>query len=288
MRTIRTSVLVLSAAAVLAAQPPAPGGQGRPAGAPAGGAARPAARPNFLISRAQPDPAAVERGQKLFVASCGFCHGSRANGGESGPDLVRSVLALRDEGGDQIGPVILKGRPEKGMQGFPMSETQIKDIAAFLRFRQQAAIDRSSYEIKDIVTGNAAKGQAFFSANCASCHSTTGDLKGVGSKYDPVALQARFLYPEIRRFGRRGGGPAGKPTVVTVTLPSGRSFSGNLDYIDDFNVALRDSSNTYLSFARADNVKVDIRDPLAGHRDLLAKYTDDDMHNMTAFLVTLK
>src|ERR1700688_4132480 len=151
---------------------------------------RPGGVRNFLISRDVPDPAAVERGQKIFVAQCGFCHGSNANGGETGPDLIRSALALDDEGGDKIGPVILGGRPDKGMPAIHLTAEQIKDVSAFLRGRQQAAIDRGAYAIQDIVTGDAAKGQAYFGANCASCHSPTGDLAGVAGKYEPVMLQS--------------------------------------------------------------------------------------------------
>ncbi|MGI8989077.1 MAG: c-type cytochrome [Bryobacteraceae bacterium] len=254
--------------------------------APPAAPARPPARPNFLISRPTPNPAAVERGEKLFVASCGFCHGSKANGGESGPDLVRSVIALRDEGGNEIGPVILHGRPDKGMPPIPMTEAQIADIAAFLRFRQQSAINRNAYAIQNVVTGNPAKGEAYFNAHCSACHSPGGDLKGIAAKYDPVALQSRFLYPETRGFRRSTASANTIP--VTVTLPSGEKFSGALDYLDDFNVALHDSDGTYRSFDRTDALKVDVRDPLAGHQKLLKQYTDADMHNLTAYLETLK
>lgn len=258
--------------------------------APSGGRGQkksPPARRNFLISRAVPDPAAVERGQKLFVADCGFCHGSKANGGENGPDLVRSVLALRDEGGDQIGPVILKGRPDKGMPAFAFTSAQIRDIAAFLRARQQAAINRTAYKIQNVVTGDAKKGEAYFESKCGSCHSPEGDLKGIADKYDAVALQSRFLYPESH--ARRGGAGLKRiPTPVTVTLASGRKVSGELEYIDDFNVALRDSSGEYHSYERGAGVKVEVKDPLAGHLALLKQYTDQDMHNLTAYLVTLK
>jgi mono/diheme cytochrome c family protein len=246
---------------------------------------------SFLISRDRPDPAAVERGQKTFVARCGFCHGSNANGGESGPDLVRSVLALDDEGGDKIGPVIRNGRPDKGMPAFPLSDDQIKDIGAFLRSRQQAAIDRGSYTIQNIVTGDAKKGQAYFNGagRCNTCHSPTTDLAHVAAKYDPVALQSRLLYPGTRR-PRRGEEPPTKTiaTPVTVTLASGQSITGKLEYMDDFNVALRDASGDYRSFERDSGVKVDVHDPLAAHEELLKKYTDEDMHNLVAYLVTLK
>jgi len=237
----------------LVAQPPRP--PQAPAGPGRGGR-------NFLISRAVPDPAAVERGQKTFVARCGFCHGSNANGGESGPDLVRSVLALDDEGGDKIGPVIRNGRTDKGMPAFPLSDDQIKDVAAFLRSRQQAAIDRNTYTIQNIVTGDAKKGQAYFNGagRCNTCHSPTGDLARVATKYDPVALQSRFIYPGPRR--PRRGEEAQAPTLATpatVTLPSGQAIKGSLEYLDDFNVALRDASGDYRSFDRVAGVKVEVK-----------------------------
>ncbi len=282
-RTLKLRVGLLVAATItgLAAQPPqavpAPPGRER--------------RGIGLISRAVPDPAAVERGQNNFVAKCGFCHGSNANGGENGPDLIRSVLALDDENGEQIGPVILKGRPDKGMPAFAMSDAQIKDISAFLRAKQQAAINRGRYTIQNVVTGDAQKGEAYFkgAAGCNKCHSPSGDLAHIGSKYDAVALQSRFLFPGPSRSGRRGPAPrASSPTTAKVTLASGETFSGTVQYMDDFNIALRDSSGEYRSFSRDAGVRVDLQDPLAAHEGLLKKYTDADMHNILAYLVTLK
>jgi cytochrome c oxidase cbb3-type subunit 3 len=250
----------------------------------------PARRPGntFLISRDVPDQAAVDRGQGVFVASCGFCHGSSAKGGEGGPDLIRSVLALDDEGGDKIGPIIHNGSADKRMPPFPaITEPQIKDIAAFLRSRQQAAINRGAYPLLELVTGDAKQGKAYFNGagQCKSCHSTTGDLAGIGKKYDASTLQGRFLYPEARR---RGPAQSVSRMPVTVTLPSGQSVSGNLEYLDDFNVALREASGDYRSFSRNDGLKVNVKDPLAAHENLLKSYSDADMHNMLAYLVTLK
>jgi cytochrome c oxidase cbb3-type subunit III len=238
----------------------------------------------MLISRAVPDPAAVERGQKIFSANCGFCHGSSAQGGDTGPDLVRSPLALDDERGDKIGPVILQGRSNKGMPAFHLPPDQIQDIAAFLRSRQQAAIDRNAYTILNVVTGDAQKGREYFNGEgrCSTCHSPTGDLAGVGKKYDAVALQSRFLYPRARP------GDSQAQPEVTVQLPSGKSFSGALEYLDDFDVGLRDASGEYHSFSRDAHLKVEVRDPLAAHAELLKKYSDADMHNILAYLVTLK
>jgi cytochrome c oxidase cbb3-type subunit III len=242
-------------------------------------------RGNMLISRSVPDPAAVERGQKVFSANCGFCHGSNAQGGDTGPDLVRSALALDDERGDKIGPVILQGRANKGMPAFHLPADQIQDIAAFLRSRQQAAIDRNAYTILNVVTGDAQKGREYFNGEgrCSMCHSPTGDLAGVGKKYDAVTLQSRFLYPAARP-----GDSKPPRSEVTVQLPSGKSFSGTLEYLDDFDVALRDSTGEYHSFSRDAHLKVEVRDPLAAHAELLKKYSDADMHNILAYLVTLK
>lgn len=265
------AVLSLFAAYPLAAQAP-------PAAAPRPGG-------NMLISRAVPDSATVERGQKIFVGNCGFCHGTNAQGGDTGPDLVRSPLALDDERGDKIGPVIEQGRPGKGMPAFHLPPDQIQDIAAFLRSRQQAAIDRNAYTILNVVTGDREKGREYFNGagRCHLCHSPTGDLAGIAKKYDAVTLQSRFLYPRPRSRDEETTRPK-----VTVTLASGQSISGALEFVDDFNVALRDASGEYHAFSRDARIKVEIHDPLAAHADLLKKYTDADMHNLLAYLVTLK
>lgn len=264
------AVLSLFVAYPLAAQTP-------PAAAPRPGG-------NMLI-RAVPDPAAVERGQKIFVGNCGFCHGTTAQGGDTGPDLVRSPLALDDERGDKIGPVIEQGRLGKGMPAFHLPPDQIQDIAAFLRSRQQAVIDRNAYTILNVVTGDREKGREYFNGagRCHLCHSPTGDLAAIAKKYDAVTLQSRFLYPRPRSRDEETTRPK-----VTVTLASGQSISGTLEFVDDFDVALRDPSGEYHAFSRDAHIKVEIHDPLAAHADLLKKYTDADMHNLLAYLVTLK
>jgi small nuclear ribonucleoprotein (snRNP)-like protein len=142
----------------------------------------------------------------------------------------------------------------------------------------------------DVLTGDAKKGEAYFNATCKGCHSATGDLKGIGARYDAFALQARWLQPRGGRGGRGGASPSSnKPVTVTVTLSSGEKISGTLDRVDDFSVSLRDSRSDYHSFTRdGATPKVEINDPMKPHTDLLGKYTDPDIHNMTAYLVTLK
>src|SRR5439155_16375032 len=140
-----------------------------------------------------------------------------------------------------------------------------------------------TYAFLDVVTGDAKKGEAYFNGagGCRNCHSPTGDLKGIGARYVPYALQQRWLGP--RAGGRGGRGGSGRSAMtVTVTLASGETISGTLDRIDDFSVSLRDASGRYRSFVREGSVpKVDVTDPLRVHTELLQQYTDVDIHNVT-------
>jgi cytochrome c oxidase cbb3-type subunit 3 len=237
------------------------------------------------------DQAAAERGRKVFVPTCGFCHGNDAHG-KSGPDLVRSALVLHDSKGDTIGPVIRNGRPDRGMPAFPsLSPEQIADISTFLHSRAADVSNRFAYKIGDLITGNPQKGAAFFNGegHCNSCHSPTGDLAHIARKYEPVELQRRMLYPAPNMIdlfmGKTVKPPA--PTKVIVRLPSGEQVSGTLDHLDEFTVSLHDSAGWYRSFPR-ENVQLEMQDPRAAHEALLSKYTDDDMHNVLAYLETLK
>jgi mono/diheme cytochrome c family protein len=234
------------------------------------------------------DAATIERGKTAFVAQCAFCHGSNAKGGESGPDLIRAVPVIDDENGNLIGPIILGGRQAQGMPKFSMTQAQILDIAAFLHEGVRAAAERGTYKILNIVTGNAKAGEAYFNGTgkCNTCHSATGDLKGVGAKYDPIGLQGKFLMPVGGGGNRKRNSSA---IVVTVTMPSGQAFKGTLERIDDFDISLTDAGGEYHSFVRNGNIpKVELNDPVKFHYDMLTKYTDTDIHNLTAYLVTLK
>jgi cytochrome c oxidase cbb3-type subunit III len=244
-----------------------------------------------IMGGAHIDKEAAERGRKIFVPTCGFCHGNDAHG-KSGPDLVRSALVLHDNKGDVIGPVIRNGRPERGMPAFSaLPAEQIADISTFLHSRAADVSNRFAYKIGDLITGDAQKGAAYFNGDggCGSCHSTTGDLAHVATKYEPVELQRRMLYPApnlIDVFLGRATAPLA-PTKVTVQRASGERVSGTLDHLDEFTVSLHDSSGWYRSFSR-DGVTVDVQDPRAAHERLLSKYTDEEMHNILAYLETLK
>jgi len=236
----------------------------------------------FLGLGAAPDREAAARGEKLYTANCAFCHGEKARGAE-GPNLVRSTVVLHDEKGELIAPLVTKGVPDKGMPAFSaFAEGQLLDIAQYLHLQVELVANRGLYKRLNVVTGDAKSGAEYFAANCSSCHSATGDLAHISGRYAPDQLQNRFVWPA---GGGRGGGAGTRK--VTVTLASGKSVTGTLKQIDDFNVSLYDAEGNFHSWSR-DTVKVELEDRLAGHRRLLDKYTDQDMHNLTAYLVTLK
>ena len=241
----------------------------------------------FLGLAPPADPVAAARGQKLFVQNCGFCHGPNATGAE-GPDLLRSSIVLHDQKGETIAPVVHNGRPEKGMPSFAgLTEPQIYDIAEFLHQRVEDAANRFGYKLQNIVTGNAEAGKAFFygAGHCDNCHSPSGDLAHIGSKLEPVDLQAEFLYPSEALTTESA--KAKLAPQATVTLSSGQTITGALKRIDDFDVSIIDATGAVKSWPLKD-IKLKIDDPLTAHRELLAKYTDADMHNLLAYLVTLK
>lgn len=225
----------------------------------------------------------VDRGHKQFEQSCGFCHGPDATGAR-GPDLVRSKVVADDVNGNLIGEVIRNGRPDKGMPALPLTSAQIQDVAAYLHARAKEALDSNRvpgvYPVARLLTGSASAGEAYFNGagGCARCHSAAGDLARVAHKYSPLELEARMLYPGRRHRDIK---------TVAVTLPSGEQVNGTLAHLDDFMVALREPSGWYKSFPR-DQVKVEIHDPLAAHQELLGKLTQADIHNLFAYLETLK
>jgi mono/diheme cytochrome c family protein len=285
VRDLRAAACLLLLFGCVAAQEPAVDGRGG-----RGGRGEAAA-----VAGAKEDPAAVERGARAYAANCAGCHGNTARGNPGAPDLVRSMVVLTDEKGILISPILRNGRPEQGMPKPNLTEAQIADIVAWLHVQTYAAGHRTTYAFQDVVTGDPKKGEAYFNGagGCNQCHSPTGDLKGIGGRMDAMALQQRWLGPRGGGRGGRGGSGRGGNSrgamTVKVTLPSGEVVSGTLDRVDDFSVSLRDSSGDYRSFARAGNVpKVEITDPLRAHTELLHKYTDADIHNMTAYLVTLK
>jgi cytochrome c oxidase cbb3-type subunit III len=243
-----------------------------------------AAARTALIAQAGPyerqkiDEAVAMRGRAVYAQHCINCHGSTAKGTDRGPDLIRSVVVLRDRLGNGIGPAI---KPSRSHQS-KLTEAQIVDLSHYLHQRVESiASNRNARAPIDVLTGDPEAGRAYFNGagTCSTCHSTTGDLAGISTRMnDPVALQQRWLFPTLRRSG---------PRQVEV-VADGKTMSGALVRLDDFSVSLRDAAGQEQSFDRSPGVTVTVRDPLAAHHALLDRYTDADMHNVTTYLWTLK
>jgi cytochrome c oxidase cbb3-type subunit 3 len=226
-------------------------------------------------------PDLSKAGGDLFVQNCAFCHGRDAMGGETGPDLTRSKLVIADVGGDKISEVIRDGRPQKGMPSFNFSNEEMLSVVAFIHDQEKKAAAqngrRRGVDVSDLQTGNVEKGKEYFNGagGCSKCHSPTGDLAGIASRYEGLHLEERMLYPRDAK------------SKVTVTLPSGEKVSGTLAYQDEFVIGLRDANNTYRSWPTS-KVKYAVDAPVEAHVELFPKYTDDDIHNLMAYLQTLR
>jgi len=240
-----------------------------------------AAQPQQTSANAPAAASVIDSGGALFYTNCAFCHGRDAAGGETGPDLTRSKLVSEDKGGDNISVVVRNGRPDKGMPAFNLSDAELNSLQAFLHNRMLIASTqkggRRGVDVSDLQTGNKDAGMRYFqgAGGCAKCHSPTGDLAGIATRYQGLRLEQRMLYPGRAR------------ATVTVTTASGQTISGTLAYRDEFTIAMRDANETYRSWPM-DKVKVSINDPIQAHVDLFPKYTDDDIHNLMAYLQTLR
>jgi cytochrome c oxidase cbb3-type subunit 3 len=304
------AILLMTCIAVrLSAEGPPAGAQGPPGQGPGQGG-RGRGQATFPAQQRPPgDPALIARGKTLFEINCRLCHGADLRGGDmGGVNLLRSNLVLTDQHGELILPVVRSGRQNPGMPVMPpfpqIADDDVKALADYIH--SVAATMRgqgnpppgSEPAVLNIVVGDANAGKAYFAAKCASCHSATGDLQGIGMRYaDPVQLQNSWVSGGGGgRGGRggRGGAAAGgaarsREVTVTVTTPSGQKLEGRLDRIDDFVVTLTPADGMQRSVRRTGDVpKVEIHDPLEGHQKLLTVYTDKDMHDVTAYLVTLK
>jgi cytochrome c oxidase cbb3-type subunit 3 len=268
-------------------QPNAPGkGKNIEKAAPRDPNQSPASQPRLKTSTPQAYTAdQIQTGELRFGAQCGFCHGRDAAGGEQGPDLTRSELIAQDVKGDKLGPLVRAGRVDAGMPSFRLDDAELTAIAAFIHRQMDdfSALGggRRTVEPEDLATGNAADGRAYFNGagGCSGCHSATGDLSGVAGRYQGLALLQRMLYPS--------GRPAPAPPKAIFTLPSGQTLVASLAAEDEFSVTVTDALGAPQTY-RKNAVKVSIENPMAAHFEQLGKYTDASMHNVLAYLDTLK
>jgi mono/diheme cytochrome c family protein len=238
------------------------------------------------------DFALADKGKDVWVAECVTCHGAQGRGTDSGPNLIRSVLFLRDRYGSEIGPFLKKGHPlQSGKPASSLTDEQITNIAHFLRKQLNDTLRGAAvFTVQDIRTGDAKAGAEYFNGagKCTTCHSANGDLAGIAGKYETVDIQQRMLFPGGGRGGRRGGPPPKSAVRVSVTPQGGPAVSGVLVYMDDFVVTLQDDSGVARTFRRTAALKVQKTDPLDAHHALLDTITDKQIHDVVAYLETLK
>ena len=282
-QTIWISAAALIAAGIAIAEQPV---KGQAKGKPADVERSPASLPPPQTVTPQTYPIEqIQAGEMRFNSQCGFCHGRDAAGGETGPDLTRSPLVAEDTHGDKIGPLLRLGRPERGMPSFDLSASDVGVLVAFLHDQktkfETLGGGRRSVDVTDLATGNAKAGRRYFSGagGCSGCHSTTGDLANIASRYQGLLLLQRMLYPS--------GRPAPAPAKVTFTLPSGQTVIAPLAGEDEFTVSVFDPAGVRQTYPK-NEVRFKIDDPMSAHFEQLGKYTDADMHNVFSYLATLK
>ena len=246
------------------------------------------------IQKIPVDQASADRGGQLFAQSCSQCHGADVRGTDRGPDLIRSLVVLHDRAQQLHGSEMAAVLKKPPAHDFDFTADQLADLSQFLTLEVNKIL-RSGYSNQptNMLSGNPKAGEAFFNGagGCNKCHSPIGDLAGIATRYDPPALQQLFVFPQAGIGGGRGGASTGvnRPRPqVTVTLASGKAVKGTLLRVDDFNVSLVDDAGVRQTFTRVPGMKVEIADPYAAHVALLDKYTEADMHNLTAYLETLK
>lgn len=247
---------------------------------------RPAGKPVGVLGAGADDKhivdnAAADRGRAVWSAQCIDCHGTTARGTNKGANLIRSDMMWSDRYGSDLGVFLQKGHPlQSGAASSSLSQTDIQDLSHFIHQRLYDTLRGSPiFNAQNVLTGNVKEGIAYFNGagKCTSCHSATGDLAGFG-KNSPVNIQQRFMFPRLRQ----------QKLTITVTPATGAAVTGTPLHIDDFNVALRDDKGEYRSWKRTPTLKVVKNDPLQAHIELLDKITDKNMHDIVAYLETLK
>ena len=244
------------------------------------------------------DKASVARGRKAYETNCEYCHGEDARGGDNGgTNIIRSDYLMKDRDGEVLRTFLLNktGTGHSGIREgtlkFDFSKSQaseiasyITDIAAYVHEFKINSRDPGRQRPPTIVVGDPKAGEAFFDTHCASCHSATGDLKGIATRItDARALQQMWLMPRI------SGGRGGNTIAVTVTLANGEKIEGIAGRLDDFIITLTDPNGKVISIPRDHDIpNVEVHDPMEPHKQLLTVYTDKDIHDVTAWMVTLK
>ncbi len=282
-----------------APQTPPPNAPQTPDTAGQGGRGRGGQIATFPAQQRPPgDPELIAKGKQLFTTNCVSCHGADLRGGVTGgPNLLRSGVVLMDQHGELIIPIVHGARAERGMPPLPIPDPDVVAIAEYIHSvvamaRGQGAPPESETPPPNALVGDAAAGEVYFKANCTSCHSPSADLAGIGTRIDEAkALQNYWV---VGGGGRGGRGGASAPSdrrrvTATVTMANGEKIQGQLLRLDNFFITLLLDDGRQRTIRReGDLPKVDVKDPLEYHKKLPGILTDKEMHDVTAYLATLK
>ena len=241
------------------------------------------------------------RGKSLYDANCASCHAADMRGvAGKGNNLLRSAIAMDDQHGELIIANLAKHNPPINLvqtDGVATSE-YIHSVLATMG-AQGSPPGRNPVGLHlNVLSGDPQAGKTYFDAHCASCHSITGDLKGIGTKYDgdPAGLQNAWVAGAGGAGGRGGGGgrggAGGRGGKATVTMQNGQKIEGTIAREDDFIVVLNlpDGTKKYMPIVNG-WPKVDVEDPQAAHKKMIMDLDDPhnkNMHDVTAYLATLK
>jgi mono/diheme cytochrome c family protein len=242
---------------------------------------RAAATRAFLGLGPAPDKPAAARGAPLYQQNCAFCHGPQARGAE-GPSLILSDVVLGDDHGEHLVPFLKTGRPEKGMPSFAsVPAGQLKDISEFLHQQIEDVANRGTYKVLNILVGDASKGHAYVAANCMSCHTAETFAHIAGKFRSSDQLQRGWVWPTR---------PADNSLAVTATVKTaeGATILGRVTQVSDFRITLVDRNGQHHVIDRGPAVNVRIEDPLSPHQAMIMTLKNDDLHNVTSYLETLK
>ena len=249
------------------------------------------------------DTAAHDRGRSLWASHCVDCHGAQARGTEKGPNIIRTKTVNFDrsspQAGSVLGPFLKAGHPtQSGKAGASFTNEEVVALANFLRQRVTDTMRWSPlFAPGNILVGDSRAGEAYFNGEggCGTCHNaTTRSLQGIATRLDtPVDLQQRLLFPGPGRGGRGagpggGGGSATNRTTVTLTSASGPPISGMLVEESEFYITVREADGTIRAVRRTPGMQVTKTNPLQAHIDLLDRITDKQIHDLVAYLETLK
>lgn len=235
----------------------------------------------FLGLGPPPDRAAAALGEPLYQRNCAFCHGPEGRGATA-PSLITSDVVLDDTQGEQLAPFLQKGRPEKGMPAFAtVPNDKLRNIAEFLHVQVDDVANRGAYHVLNILVGNADRGHAYVSAQCASCHSAA-NFAHIASRFRSTEqLQRGWIWPARSR-------DPSLAITATVRVADGSTVSGRVTQVSDFRITLVDGKGVAHAIDRTSGVQVDMHDPLAAHQAMIMTLTNGAMHDVTAYLETLR